>query len=235
MKLKEIYNNKIERDVNPAVSITDESDNTINTEIEEYVFTDDIINNLYDLLATIKDTKKQNDFGEWVNKHAHVGIWVDGYFGSGKSHFLKYLSYCINPKYSDKALSRIVDAVEAIDPLDDTHDITPTTDQIKEVARWTKDAIVRTCNINLLTYKDDNDKEQKHSFLSIFWSLFNKMRGYNYTQFYLAQHLEKALDEEGVLDKWHARMKELNYDWETPTGASALAGRKLNIAIEEAK
>ena len=58
MKLKEIYNNKIERDVNPAVSITDESDNTINTEIEEYVFTDDIINNLYDLLATIKDTKK---------------------------------------------------------------------------------------------------------------------------------------------------------------------------------
>ena len=29
MKLKEIYNNKIERDVNPAVSITDESDNTI--------------------------------------------------------------------------------------------------------------------------------------------------------------------------------------------------------------
>lgn len=235
MKLKEIYNNKIERDVNPAVSITDESDNTINTEIEEYVFTDDIINNLYDLLTTIKDTKKQNDFGEWIKKHAHVGIWVDGYFGSGKSHFLKYLSYCINPKYSDKALSRIIDAVDAIDPLDDTHDITPTTDQIKEVARWTKDAIVRTCNINLLTYKDDNDREQKHSFLSIFWSLFNKMRGYNYTQFYLAQHLEKALDEEGVLDQWHTRMKELKYDWETPTGASALASRRLNIAIEEAK
>ena len=84
MKLKEIYNNKIERDVNPAVSITDDSLNTINTEIDEYVFTDDIINNMYDLLLTIKDTKKQNDFGEWINKHSHVGIWVDGYFGSGK-------------------------------------------------------------------------------------------------------------------------------------------------------
>ena len=59
MKLKEIYNNNIERNVNPAVSITNESDNTITTEIEEYVFTDDIINNLYDLLATIKDTKSR--------------------------------------------------------------------------------------------------------------------------------------------------------------------------------
>lgn len=235
MKLKEIYNNKIERDVNPAVSITDDSLNTINTEIDEYVFTDDIINNMYDLLLTIKDTKKQNDFGEWINKHSHVGIWVDGYFGSGKSHFLKYLSYCINPTYSERALNRLSAAVKAIDPLDDSHDIIPSADSFDDVAKWVKDATVKTCNINLLTYKDDNDKEQKHSFLNIFWSLFNKMRGYNYSEFALAQHLEKALDEEGVLTQWHNRMKELNFDWETPTGASALKGRRLNIAIDEAK
>lgn len=235
MKLKEIYNNKIERDVNPAVSITDDSVNTINTEIDEYVFTDDIINSMYDLLQTIKETKKLNDFGEWVKKHAHVGIWIDGYYGSGKSHFLKYLSYCLNPLYSERALNRLSVAVKAIDPLDDSHHITPSGDNFDDVARWVRDAVIQTCNINLLTYKDDNDREQRYSFLNIFWSLFNKMRGYNYSEFALAQHLEKALDEEGVLTQWHDRMKELNYDWETPAGASALRGRRLNIAIEEAK
>jgi len=235
MKLKDIYNNKIEREVNPAVSITDDSENTINTEIDEYVFTDDIINNMYNLLLTIKDTKTLNNQGEWVKKHSHVGIWVDGYYGSGKSHFLKYLSYCINPTYSKRALNRLSQAVKAIDTFDKTHDIIPSSDNFKDIARWVNDANLNTCNINLLTYKDDNDKQQKHTFLSIFWSLFNKMRGYNYTEFTLAQHLEKALDEEGVLSQWHDRMKQLNFDWETPTGASALRGRRLNIALDEAK
>lgn len=235
MKLKDIYNNKIEREVNPAVSITDDSENTINTEINEYVFTDDIINNLYNLLLTIKDTKTLNNQSEWVKKHSHVGIWVDGYYGSGKSHFLKYLSYCINPEYSEKALGRLSKAVKDIDPMDPTHNIIPTGESFDDIAQWVKEAEVKTCNINLLTYKDDNDKQQKHTFLSIFWSLFNKMRGYNYTEFTLAQHLEKALDEEGVLSQWHDRMKQLNFDWETPTGASALRGRRLNIALDEAK
>ena len=235
MKLKDIFYNSIERDVNPAVSITDDSAQTINTEIEEYVFTDDIINNLYELLLTIKDTKTQNSYGDWVNKHSHVGIWIDGYYGSGKSHYLKYLSYCINPQYSEKALKRLSDAVKAIDPIDPSHSIVPDKTAFDDIATWVKEAHAKTCNINLLTYKDDNDREQRHTFLSIFWSLFNKMRGYNYSEFTLAQHLEKALDEEGVLDQWHNKMKELNYDWETPTGASALRGRRLNIALDEAK
>ena len=43
MKLKELYNRDIERKVNPAVSASDFDEDTIHTEIEEYVFTDEII------------------------------------------------------------------------------------------------------------------------------------------------------------------------------------------------
>ena len=235
MKYKDLFFNDIDRDVNPAVSITDDNAKTIETEINEYVFTDDIINNLYDLLVTVKDLKKLNTHGDWVNIHAHVGAWIDGYYGSGKSHFLKYLSYCLHPAHSADAFARYIAAVEAIDPLDGSHDIKPSADNLRDIQKWVSTAIVKTCNINLLTYKDDNDKGQQHTFLKIFWSLFNQMRGYNYTQFELAQHLEKALDEEGVLGQWHHRMEEMNYAWNTAAGASALATRRLNIAIEEAK
>ena len=78
MKLKDIYLKDIERPVNPAVSASDFSANTAKTEIEEYAFTDEIINGLFKILSAIQS-----------NKFSHNGIWISGYFGSGKSHFLK--------------------------------------------------------------------------------------------------------------------------------------------------
>lgn len=77
MKLEAIYEKDINRTVNPAVSASDFSDKTVKTEIEEYVFTDEIINGLYKILSAIKNRNVSHD-----------GIWINGYFGSGKSHFL---------------------------------------------------------------------------------------------------------------------------------------------------
>jgi hypothetical protein len=68
------------------------------------VFTDEIINGLYRILDAIKNNKPYD----------HVGIWIDGYYGSGKSHFLKYLDYCITPRTQEKALERLLEAVKAI-------------------------------------------------------------------------------------------------------------------------
>ena len=77
MKLKNIYLKDIDRTVNPAVSASDFSADTVKTEIEEYVFTDEIINGLYKILSAIQR-----------REYRHNGIWINGYFGSGKSHFL---------------------------------------------------------------------------------------------------------------------------------------------------
>ena len=79
MKFKDLYEKGLERKVNPAVSASDLSDDTVLTEITEYVFTPELIANLYKILQNVKD-----------NQGSHVGIWINGYFGSGKSHFLKY-------------------------------------------------------------------------------------------------------------------------------------------------
>ena len=111
MKLSNLYKNEISRPVNPAVSVTDNNSRTIQTEIDEYVFTDDIILNLYNLLYTFRETHKMQD-GKLNKTHSHVGVWVDGYYGSGKSHFLKYLSYCTSPEHTDRAMKRLIDAVQ---------------------------------------------------------------------------------------------------------------------------
>ena len=97
MKLKEIYNKPIERAVNPAVSATKFDEETKWVEIQEYVFTDEIMNGLFRILDAIKNNRPYD----------HVGIWIDGYYGSGKSHFLKYLDYCITPGTQDAALNSL--------------------------------------------------------------------------------------------------------------------------------
>ena len=81
MKLEELYLKDITREVNPAVSADDLSDSTVKTEIEEYVFTDDIINALYGVMSAIKDRKLSHD-----------GIWINGYFGSGKTTLYNLLT-----------------------------------------------------------------------------------------------------------------------------------------------
>ena len=141
MKLRDLYFNKIERPVNPAVSATKFDSKTIDTEIDEYVFTDEIINGLFRILDAIKNNKPYD----------HVGIWIDGYYGSGKSHFLKYLDYCITPSTRERAVNRLLAAVKTIDPLDEKHNLNFDYDELLSIANWLKRATIDTCIFNLET------------------------------------------------------------------------------------
>lgn len=63
MKFKDLYERGLDRKVNPAVSASDLSEETVHTEIEEYVFTQEIIVNLFNILTNIR-----------LNQGSHVGI-----------------------------------------------------------------------------------------------------------------------------------------------------------------
>ncbi|MCC8115076.1 MAG: hypothetical protein LIP03_14010 [Bacteroidales bacterium] len=151
MKLQELYQKPITRPVNPAVSATKLDTKTIETEIDEYVFTDEILNGLYRILDAIKNNAPYD----------HVGIWIDGYYGSGKSHFLKYLDYCITPDNRDAALERLLETVRAIDPMDSGHNLQFSYPQLVNIAKWLKQATIDTCIFNLETsYNAQTDKKK---------------------------------------------------------------------------
>ena len=61
MKLREIYYRDIDRSINPAVVVSQKDQSVIEAEIKEYVFTDDIIEKLFEMLNTVlnKRTEKQ--------------------------------------------------------------------------------------------------------------------------------------------------------------------------------
>lgn len=224
MKLRELYSKPINRAVNPAVSATKFDPETERVEIQEYVFTDEIINGLFRILDAIKNNRPYD----------HVGIWIDGYYGSGKSHFLKYLDYCITPETRDDALERLLDAVKAIDPLDDKHNISFDYEQLVSIANWLKKATIDTCIFNLET-SYDNSTDKKKAFLHVFWNEFNGKRGFNKFNITLAQNLEKPLSEKGVFEEFKARIAEEGGDWNDPGMAADLIDNELDWVLDIAK
>lgn len=224
MKLKDLYSKPINRAVNPAVSATKFDPETERIEIQEYVFTDEIINGLFRILDAIKNNKPYD----------HVGIWIDGYYGSGKSHFLKYLDYCITPSTREDAVSRLLDAVKAIDPLDEKHNLGFDYDELLSIANWLKRATIDTCIFNLET-SYDNSTDKKKAFLHVFWSEFNGKRGFNKFNITLAQNLEKPLAEKGVFEAFKERIAEEGGDWNDPGMAADLIDNELDWVLDIAK
>ena len=224
MKLSHLYSKPINRAVNPAVSATKFDPETERIEIQEYVFTDEIINGLFRILDAIKNNKPYD----------HVGIWIDGYYGSGKSHFLKYLDYCITPSTRENAISRLLDAVKAIDPLDEKHNLSFDKDELLSIANWLKRATIDTCIFNLET-SYDNSTDKKKAFLHVFWNEFNGKRGFNKFNITLAQNLEKPLAEKGVFEAFKERIAEEGGDWNDPGMAADLIDNELDWVLDIAK
>ena len=217
MILKELYKKDITRDVNPAVSAGDLKEATIHTEIEEYVFTQEIIQGLYDVISGVREASA-----------SHNGIWISGYYGSGKSHFLKYLNYCLKSEYGKRALERLAEEVQKT--ADELGNVTPS--EVTDIRQWLSVADVKTILFNIGTVHNANTAG-KNTFVEVFWNEFNKFRGYNQFNLSLAQYLEKPLDEAGKFEAFKAALAEDCYDWELE--ASDLAQTELDYILEQAQ
>lgn len=217
MILKELYKKDITRDVNPAVSAGDLKEATIHTEIEEYVFTQEIIQGLYDVISGVREASA-----------SHNGIWISGYYGSGKSHFLKYLNYCLKSEYGKRALERLAEEVQKT--ADELGSVTPS--EVTDIRQWLSVADVKTILFNIGTVHNANTAG-KNTFVEVFWNEFNKFRGYNQFNLSLAQYLEKPLDEAGKFEAFKAALAEDCYDWELE--ASDLAQTELDYVLEQAQ
>jgi hypothetical protein len=218
MKFKELYLKGLDRTVNPAVSASDMDEKTIKIEIEEYVFTNEIINNLYKILSNIRQ-----------NSCSHTGIWINGYYGSGKSHFLKFVNYCLSPQHGRDALTRLRDAVAERSPME--LDVEP--GEMEDLMRWyTTRAKVDCVMFNIGTVHDANS-DQSRVFTHVFWNEFNGMRGFNTDHLALAQYLEKALNDDGKYEEFLQLVSSKGYDWKRHI--SRFSGAKLDLALKMAE
>lgn len=228
MKFQDLYEKGLDRKVNPAVSASDLTETTVQTEIKEYVFTEEIIVNLFNILSNIKH-----------NQGSHVGIWINGYYGSGKSHFLKYASYCLsqNKQRCEEAFKRLIEATEDImlhtTGMSRLEQEGVSVSELRSLQNWyVSKSEVEMVMFNIGDVHDVN-ADQKTAFTTIFWNQFNAKRGYNSFNLALAQYLEKALDDDGKFQEFKDYVKGKGYDWER--NISRFAAGRLDLALQMAK
>lgn len=220
MKLKEIFDRPIDRTINPAVVVSNQKAETIEAEIKEYVFTDELIEKLYLILNTV------------VNKRAgKTGIWINGYYGSGKSHFIKYVHYCLNPGTQDIAFEQYLKAVEKYDASKAGAGMDITISNITLLKKKIQSSQLENIMFNVEDETDDGSGER---LTRIFLNMFNKFRGYNSNDIPLALLLEKLLDEKGQFQRFKTLVEErFGFNWEQD--AADVAAFQLDSVLELAK
>lgn len=197
MKIQELYDKQITRRINPAVVVSEMEDYFINQEIDEYVFTQGITKNIYKFLDAVV-TKKEGK----------TGVWISGYYGSGKSHFIKYLFYCLNERYREKAFDNFKESIKDVDPLEEPN-LGLVTNLHNKLNKLNIDEII----FNIDAVSDNNDSKDRIT--RVFLNQLNVFRGYNKSNIALALYLEKPLDKDGNLNAFKDRIKlTFNEDWD---------------------
>ena len=90
-EISRIFQRNISRPIDGVIKADDFE--SLQAELEEYVITNEIAKNISKFLT------------EYNNYTTSNGVWISGFFGSGKSHLLKLLSIVIDDKKINEASS----------------------------------------------------------------------------------------------------------------------------------
>lgn len=84
MEIKDMFAKPIDRDLQGVIKVGDIENENIRQELEEYVVTKELQKHFADFFAAYK---------KGINGTTpKMGVWISGFFGSGKSHLLKIIS-----------------------------------------------------------------------------------------------------------------------------------------------
>lgn len=175
IRFESIFTNQIEKDINGVINADAKSD--IAEEFSEYVITNEVANCL------------DNLFDKYNQSHpVYNGVWISGFFGSGKSHLLKILSYLI----SNTEIEAERKAVTYFDGK--LHDNPMLLAQMRKASSIPSESIL----FNIVQY---NQNKEDAPILHIFQRKFYEHCGYYGVNPKIAA-FEMELDKEGIFDKF---------------------------------
>ncbi len=190
MKLKTIFNKPVDRPIEGVIKADDEE--SLRLEIEEYVLTNEVAKRLESFLDAYNNYEGAN------------GVWVSGFFGSGKSHLLKMLALLLE--------NRLIDGAAALDLfLPKCGDNEILRGDLKRAVGIPSKSIL----FNIDQKADVISKTQIDALLAVFVKVFDEMCGYYGKQSYIAQ-FERDLDRDNLLVDFRQKFSELagnNWDW----------------------
>jgi len=188
MQLHKLFKQKVDRDIEGVIKADDLD--RIRTEIEEYVITNEIASAL------------TRFFEAYTDESDSIGVWISGFFGSGKSHLLKMLSFLLE--------NRVVNGQSTLEYfIPKCGDDAFLSGGMRQAAAIPSKSIL----FNIDQKADTISKTEIDAVLAVFMKVFNDMRGYYGKQGYVAE-FERQLDQAGLFEGFKAAYKQISgKDW----------------------
>lgn len=210
MKLDQIFAKDIQRPIEGVIKADDAAH--LGTEVEEYVLTNEAAKGLEILLE---------EYTSYTNAN---GVWISGFFGSGKSHILKMLAHLLGDvEGQDYPRQSVSDSFRA-----------------KTLDAFLPGLLNKAVHIpgkSLLFNIDQKatliSKDQTDALLKVFVKVFDESRGYYGNQGHVAR-LERDLDSRGQYDAFKEAFERIaGVSWTQGREQSALEGPSIDRAFAE--
>ena len=197
MQLQYIYQSDINRDINGVIKVAQDDEKSIEQELREYIITREL----------------RKHFNTFFNNYERslsyptdkIGVWISGFFGSGKSHFLKMLSYIL--------ANNTVAGKKAVDYFADKFDDPMMFAQLERCASVPTDTILFNIDSKSPLNKD------KTAILRVFAKVFYEYRGFYGDDLKVAK-LEQYIEKSGKMEAFKAKFEEIHGEsWENSRDA----------------
>jgi hypothetical protein len=199
MKIRELFVKPIDRPINGVIKADQRDAESIWQELDEYVVTKqltDYFRRFFDAFHAAADNPRDPVLS------ARMGVWVSGFFGSGKSHFIKILSYllenieAVSPETGEhKRAAAFFDEHKIKDPL-----------LLADIQR----AVSGSADVILFNIDAKADsKSDRDVILQVFLRVFNEKLGYSGDAPHIAD-MERHLVSKGCYDKFKEAFRAKN-------------------------
>jgi hypothetical protein len=179
--IKNLFTRPINRSINGVIKADQDDAESVWQELDEYVITRELDQHLRSFfesyLAALDNPQAASD---------RIGVWISGFFGSGKSHFLKILSYLLE----NKRVSNASESRQAIDFFERKIADPMLAADIKRAVAADTDVLL----FNIDSKADSGDG--RDAILRVFLKVFNERLGFCGDHPHIA-HMERYLDEQG--------------------------------------
>ncbi|MFX4301251.1 BREX system P-loop protein BrxC [Alicyclobacillus tolerans] len=189
MKIRQMFQKDLERNIKGVIKVAQTDEENKFQELDEYVVTRELLKHF---------SKFYENYQKGIDGATDkMGVWISGFFGSGKSHFLKILSYLLENKEvkGRKVVDFFKDKIQ--DPL-----------ILANMARTANvDTEVILFNIDSKSSLDNKSKED--AILRVFLKVFYEHQGF-YGDIPGVAEMEKYLTKEGVYEDFKQEFKALS-------------------------
>lgn len=210
MKLNEIFVKDVQRPIEGVIKADDDSH--LGNEVEEYVLTNEVAKGLEQVLEAYTNYTNAN------------GVWISGFFGSGKSHLLKMLAYLLGDVDGQEFDRNQV--VQSFSVKAEGSFLPALLDKSERIP--SKSLLFNIDQKATLISKDQSD-----ALLKVFVKVFDESRGYYGNQGYVAR-FERDLDSRGQYEEFKAAFESIaSIPWVQGREQSALEGASIDRAFAE--